>query len=149
MTDGRSPLAGHTRHAPRHRRLSTGRGCVGSTRCQLPHTMSKASTSPAHAAPSSLSNNHLPSEIRAGLAPCPHVTQHTPALMQHRVASHPIAHIIATPLTPILPHSACHGLSAAGSRHPRQPPDIGWTLRKSCSLWPLFCKSRPGPRVEA
>jgi len=26
---------------------------------------------------------------------------------------------------------------------------IGWTLRKSCSLWPLFCKSRTSPRVEA
>ena len=35
------------------------------------------------------------------------------------------------------------------SRLTRYGTAIGWTLRKSCSLWPLFCKSSPGTRVEA
>ena len=34
------------------------------------------------------------------------------------------------------------GHSVAASRG--GPAAIGWTLRKSCSLWPLFCKSTAG-----
>ena len=119
MTDGRSPLAGHTRHAPRHRRLSTGRGCVGSTRCQLPHTVSKASTSPAHAAPSSLSNNHLPSEIRAGLAPCRLPTRHPTHAGAHPHATRSCepshhTHRHTTPLTrPSCPDPTPRGLGAS------------------------------------
>ena len=136
MTDGRSPLAGHTRHAPRHRRLSTGRGCVGSTRCQLPHTMSKASTSPAHAAPSSLSNNHLPSELRR-LGPLP--TRHPTHAGAHATQSCEPSHRAHHRHTPHA-HPAPQRLSRALSS--RQPPSPA--AARGCALG-----SRPRPSAQS
>jgi len=92
---------------------------AGNTGGQFPHTASKAPT--ACSAPSSLSIDHLPSELRRLGPSSKYVTAHTPALVQHGAASH----LHCTTRHPPMSHPAPPPAPLAGSQQQAAAANLG------------------------